>query len=131
MRQVRRVICGLVLLVGTMGCAQAACEDIKTRWIADSFNINASDLLTLSDVGLAAYVMGYTQGLFISVRAGSDMECVTVLTECTGNHTLAELVDRLRTYVANRPEALNERGSTVTFDAIFGACFGKPLGTPS
>lgn len=123
-----RVLLALALLMGTAGwvsSAQAACEDVKALGIADSFQITAGDLLTLSDLGLGAYVMGYTQGVFISVLAGSDKDCVDTLNLCTGDKTVGELAYQLRSYVAADPERLGQRASRVTFDAIFGACFAQ------
>jgi hypothetical protein len=118
----------LAVLVGTAGWsaqAHAACEDIKSGWIADSFQVSAGELMTLSDMGLAAYVLGYTQGLLISVRAGSDRACVDDLSKCTRGQSAGELVDRLRRYVSARPTARDDLASRVTFDAIFGPCFAR------
>ena len=116
----------LAVLMGTAGWtsqAYATCDEIKTGWIADSFQISAGELMTLSDVGLAAYVLGYTQGLLISVRAGSNRSCVDDLSRCTSGHRAGELVDRLRRYVSERPTVRDDLASRVTFDAIFGPCF--------
>lgn len=118
----------LAVLVGTAGWtvhAHAACDEIKTGWIADSFQISAGELLTLSDVGLAAYVLGYSQGLLISVRAGSNRSCVDDLSRCTSGQSAGELVDRLRRYVSERPTVRDDLASQVTFDAIFGPCFAR------
>ena len=120
-----RLVTALALLVGATGwagTAQAACSNLDTSWIADSFQISADDLLTLSDVGLGAYVLGYTQGLLISVRTGSDKGCVDTLSQCTSGYRMADLVDRLRRYVADNPEARQQLASQVSFDAIFGPC---------
>ena len=118
----------LVLLAGTAGwagTAQAACENIDRTWIADSFQIPADDLLTLSDVGLGAYLLGYTQGFLISVRTGSDRGCVDTLSQCTSGYRMADLVDRLRRYVMDNPEQRRQLASQVTFDAIFGPCLSN------
>lgn len=123
-----RVLLALAVLLGTVGwaaSAQAACEDVRTGWIADSFQISAGELMTLTDVGLAAYVLGYTQGLLISVRAGSDRACVDDLAHCTNGQSTAELVNRLRRYVSNNPTVRDDLASRVTFDAIFGPCFAQ------
>jgi hypothetical protein len=115
----------LVMLAGSAGwagAAQAACATVDRTWIADSFQIPADDLLTLSDVGLGAYLLGYTQGFLISVRAGSDKGCVDTLSQCTSGYRMADLVDRLRRYVADHPEQRPHLASQVTFDAIFGPC---------
>ena len=118
----------LAVLVCTAGWtvqAHAACEEVRTGWIADSFQISAGELMTLSDVGLAAYVLGYTQGLLISVRAGSDRACVDDLSRCTSGQSAGELVDRLRRYVSAQPTVRDDLASRVTFDAIFGPCFAR------
>lgn len=118
----------LVVLAGTAGWAgavQAACDTIDRTWIADSFQIPADDLMTLSDVGLGAYLLGYTQGFLISVRTGSDKGCVDTLSQCTSGYRMADLVDRLRRYVADNPEQGHHLASQVTFDAIFGPCLGN------
>ncbi|RYE79189.1 MAG: hypothetical protein EOP19_20500 [Hyphomicrobiales bacterium] len=123
-----RLVMALALLVGTAGwagTAQAACSSVDKGWIADSFQISADDLLTLTDIGLGAYVLGYTQGLLISVRAGSDEACVDTLSQCTSGYRMADLVDRLRRYVADKPEARQQLASQVTFDAIFGPCLSN------
>ena len=123
-----RLVMALALLVGAAGwagTAQAACENIDRTWIADSFQIPADDLLTLSDVGLGAYLLGYTQGFLISVRTGSDRGCVDTLSQCTSGYRMADLVDRLRRYVADKPEARRQLASQVTFDAIFGPCLSN------
>jgi hypothetical protein len=123
-----RVLLALAVLLGIAGWtvqAQAACEDVKTGWIADSFQISAGELMTLTDVGLGAYVLGYTQGLLISVRAGSDRSCVDDLSRCTSGQSARELVDRLRRYVSERPTVRDDLASRVTFDAIFGPCFER------
>lgn len=121
-----RLLWALTVLAGTAGFAapaQAACESLQDGWIADSFQISAGDLMTLSDVGLAAYVLGYSQGLLISVRAGSDRGCVDDLARCTSGQSAQELVDRLRRYLSERPNMRDDLASRVTFDAIFGPCF--------
>ena len=118
----------LVVLAGVTGwagSAQAACDKIDRTWIADSFQIPADDLLTLSDVGLGAYLLGYTQGFLISVRTGSDKGCVDTLSQCTSGYRMADLVDRLRRYVADNPEQRRHLASQVTFDAIFGPCLNN------
>jgi hypothetical protein len=118
----------LVVLMGTAGWTSqvhAACDEIKTGWIADSFQISAGELMTLSDVGLAAYVLGYSQGLLISVRAGSNRSCVDDLSRCTSGQSAGDLVDRLRRYVSERPTVRDDLASRVTFDAIFGPCFAR------
>jgi hypothetical protein len=121
-----RGVLALVALMATAGWsaeAHAACEEIKSGWIADSFQVSAGELMTLSDVGLAAYVLGYTQGLLISVRAGSSRSCVDDLSRCTRGQSAGELVDRLRRYVSERPTVRDDLASRVTFDAIFGPCY--------
>lgn len=121
-----RFLMALVLLAGTAGWAsgaQAACDGVKGGWVADNFQISTTELLTLSDVGLAAYIMGYSQGVLISVLAGTDKACIDALHQCTRNHTLGELAYQLRRYVADRPELGAHLASEVTFDAIFGPCF--------
>lgn len=123
-----RVLLALAVLLGTAGwtaSAEAACEDVRTGWIADSFQISAGELMTLTDVGLAAYVLGYTQGLLISVRTGSDRACVDDLARCTSGQSTAELVNRLRRYVSNDPTLRDDLASRVTFDAIFGPCYAR------
>lgn len=118
----------LVMLAGMTGAASAAsgaCDNLDKTWIADSFQIPADDLLTLSDVGLGAYLLGYTQGFLISVRAGSDKGCVDMLSQCTSGYRMADLVDRLRRYVADNPEQGRELATQVTFDAIFGPCLSN------
>lgn len=98
--------------------AQAACEDLPAPILADNFRITAGELMTLG-----VYVMGYTQGVLISVLAGSDTDCVDRLSKCTNGRTTGELVDRLRRYVADDPARARHFASRVTFDAIFGTCF--------
>ena len=118
----------LVLLAGTAGwagAAQAACTNVDKTWIADSFQISADELLTLSDIGLGAYLLGYTQGFLISVRTGSDKACVDTLAQCTSGYRMADLVDRLRRYVLDKPEQRQQLASQVTFDAIFGPCLSN------
>ena len=118
----------LVVLAGVTGwagAAEAACENLDRTWIADSFQVSAEDLLTLSDVGLGAYLLGYTQGFLISVRTGSDKTCVDTLSECTSGYRMADLVDRLRRYVADNPAQGRELATQVTFDAIFGPCLSN------
>lgn len=114
------VACGMA---GWASTAEAACEKLPSPVLADNFRITAGDLMTLSDVALGVYVLGYSQGILISVLAGSDKACVDTLSKCTNGRTTGELVDRLRSYVAARPERQNQFASRVTFDAIFGACF--------
>ncbi|RYE76566.1 MAG: hypothetical protein EOP19_24245 [Hyphomicrobiales bacterium] len=124
-----RLVTAIVLLVGAVswtGAAQAACANVDKGWIADSFQISASDLLTLTDIGLGAYLLGYTQGMLISVRAGSDAACVDTLSKCTSGYRVADLVDRLRRYVADNPASARQLASQVTFDAIFGPCLSAP-----
>lgn len=120
-----RLVFALALLAGSAGwagAAQAACTEVRTGWIADSFQVSADDLLSLSDVGLGAYLLGYTQGILISVRAGSDKACVDTLSHCTSGYRMADLVDRLRRYVIDNPQTGEHLASQVTFDAIFGPC---------
>lgn len=102
---------------------QAACEDLPSPILADNFRITAGELMTLSDLALGIYVMGYTQGVLISVLAGSDTDCVDTLSKCTNGRTTGELVDRLRRYLADDPARAKHFASRVTFDAIFGPCF--------
>lgn len=118
----------LALLAGTAGwagTAQAACSNIDRTWIADSFQITADELMTLTDIGLGAYLLGYTQGFLISVRTGSDKACVDTLSQCTSGYRMAELVDRLRRYVADNPDQRGQLATQVTFDAIFGPCLSN------
>jgi hypothetical protein len=103
--------------------ARAECEDLPSPILADNFRITAGELMTLSDLALGVYMMGYSQGVLISVLAGSDTVCVDRLAKCTNGRTPGELVDRLRRYVADEPARANQFASRVTFDAIFGACF--------
>jgi hypothetical protein len=121
-----KLVMGLALLLaagGWSGAAAASCEDLPTGWIAESFQISAGELMTLTDIGLGAYVIGYTQGILISGRAGSNAACVDDLSRCTRGQSVADLVDRLRRYVSERPTVRDDLASRVTFDAIFGPCF--------
>ena len=116
-------LAALCAVTGWSTTAQAACETLPSPVLADNFQITAGELLSLSDVALGVYVLGYSQGVLISVLAGSDRACVDTLSKCTNGRTTGDLVDRLRAYVADRPERHNQLASRVTFDAIFGACF--------
>lgn len=89
--------------------------------------LTGADIADSTEVSLRGYLIGFINGLQISVVMGARPNCIVLMHSCIANRDLSDLTRQLVLYVRERPEMLKETADVVTFNAIFGKCVTEIL----
>lgn len=113
--------------------AHAQCSDPTNMLTPDGY-LDGAQLLSLSDQELGGYVVGFVNGVLVSVVAGAERDCVQAINTCVAGKSVPDLMLAVHRFLADRPNSKRERAALVTFNAIFGPCFVEfwtgPSGAP-
>ena len=90
--------------------------EIKTGFLS------GSSYKELPDVGKRGYVMGFTDGIFVSPLYGAPKKNILPLERCVVGMSAGQIVAIVEKWLADNPGRWHEQMNTLAFDAIQEAC---------
>lgn len=94
--------------------------------IPDAY-LTGADIAEATEATVRSYLVGFFNGLSISVVIGSRPDCVQLMHACIARYDLGDMSRQLLLYVRERPERLTENANIVTYNAIFRDCISEIL----
>lgn len=127
MRRHWLLLVGFCVFLGLASPAQAECRLPAVPLTPDGY-FTGQNLLAADDEALATYLAGYINGMTFAVVLGASEECVRQANTCLATLKAGDMVRAVRGYIAADPRRLAQLASTLTFNALFGPCFGTEYG---